>query len=240
VPIVVKDLDGGLAGEPFHWGNGLLKGIGHTAARDSYLFAKLRHAGFVIVGKTNCPEFGLLPTTEPTAYGASRNPWSTDHSPGGSSGGTGAAVAAGMVPLGHAGDGGGSIRIPASMVRLFGLKPTRGRVSLGPDEGESWSGLVVRHVLTRSVRDSAAVLDVIAGAMPGDPYAAAPPRRPFADEVGDDPGAAAHRCGDDSAERHGRRRPPSARRQSTRRPRCSSRWDTPWNWCSRKHSATAA
>jgi amidase len=189
VPIVVKDLDGGLADEPFHWGNRLLKEIRHTAAHDSYLIAKLRRAGFVIVGKTNCPEFGLLPTTEPTAYGPSRNPWSTDHSPGGSSGGTGAAVASGMVPIGHAGDGGGSIRIPASAGGLFGLKPTRGRVSLGPDQGESWSGLVVRHVLTRSVRDSAAVLDVIAGAMPGDPYAAATPPRPFADEVGADPGA---------------------------------------------------
>ena len=188
VPIVVKDLDGGLAGEPFHWGNRLLKEIGHTETRDSHLIAKLRRAGFVIVGKTNCPEFGLLPTTEPTAYGPTRNPWSTDHSPGGSSGGTGAAVAAGMVALGHAGDGGGSIRIPASICGLFGLKPTRGRVSLGPDEGESWSGLVVRHVLTRSVRDSAAVLDVIAGPMPGDPYAAAPPARPFAHEVGADPG----------------------------------------------------
>jgi len=189
VPMVVKDLDGGLGGEPFHWGNRLLKEIGHTAARDSYLIAKLRASGFVVIGKTNCPEFGLLPTSEPAAYGPTRNPWDSDHSPGGSSGGTGAAVASGMVPLGHAGDGGGSIRIPASMCGLFGLKPTRGRVSLGPDEGESWSGLVVRHVLTRSVRDSAAVLDVISGAMPGDPYAAAPPTRPFAHEVGADPGA---------------------------------------------------
>ncbi len=189
VPIVVKDLDGGLAGEPFHWGNRLLAAIGHTAARDSYLFARLKAAGFVIIGKTNCPEFGLLPTSEPTVYGATRNPWDPDHSPGGSSGGTGAAVASGMVALGHAGDGGGSIRIPASMCGLFGLKPTRGRVSLGPDEGESWSGLVVRHVLTRSVRDSAAVLDVIAGPMPGDPYSAPPPARPFADEAGADPGA---------------------------------------------------
>ena len=140
VPIVVKDLDGGLAGEPFHWGNRLLESLGYTAEHDSHLIAKLKAAGFVIIGKTNCPEFGLLPTSEPTAYGPSRNPWDTDHSPGGSSGGTGAAVASGMVPLGHGGDGGGSIRIPASMCGLFGLKPTRGRVSLGPDEGESWSG----------------------------------------------------------------------------------------------------
>jgi amidase len=189
VPIVMKDLDGTLAREPLHWGNRLLKELGHTAERDSYLAAKLKAGGFVIIGKTNCPEFGLLPTSEPTAYGPTRNPWNTDHSPGGSSGGTGAAVASGMVPLGHGGDGGGSIRIPASMCGLFGLKPTRGRVSLGPDEGESWSGLVVRHVLTRTVRDSAAVLDLIAGAMPGDPYSAAPPARAFLDEVGAEPGS---------------------------------------------------
>jgi amidase len=183
VPILVKDCDGPLAGEPYHLGNRLLKKMRHTADHDSYLLARLRAAGFVAVGKTNAPEFALLPTTEPTAYGPTRNPWDLERSPGGSSGGSGAAVASGMVPLAHGGDGGGSIRIPASMCGLFGLKPTRGRVSLGP-EGESWSGLVVRHVLTRSVRDSAAVLDVLAGAMPGDPYAAAPPARPFVEDVG--------------------------------------------------------
>jgi amidase len=188
VPVVVKDLDGPLAGEPYHLGNRLLRDLGHTAVRDSYLAAKLKDAGFVIVGKTNAPEFGLLPTTEPTAYGPTRNPWERSRSAGGSSGGTAAAVAAGMVPLGHAGDGGGSIRIPASLCGIFGLKPTRGRVSLGPDDGESWSGLVVRHVLTRTVRDSAAVLDVINGAMAGDPYAAVPPGRPYRAEVGADPG----------------------------------------------------
>jgi amidase len=184
VPILVKDLDGPLAGEPYHLGNRLLKEIGSTPHHDSYLNAKLKAAGFVVVGKTNCPEFGLLPTTEPTAYGPTRNPWDTTRSAGGSSGGSGAAVASGMVPIAHGGDGGGSIRIPASMCGLFGLKPTRGRVSLGPDEGEAWGGLVVRHVITRSVRDSAAVLDVLAGAMPGDPYSAPPPSRPFLEEVG--------------------------------------------------------
>ncbi len=184
VPIAVKDLDGPLADEPYHLGNRLLKKIGYIADHDSYLTAKLRAAGFVVIGKTNAPEFGLLPTTEPTAYGPTRNPWDLDRSAGGSSGGSGAAVASGMVPLAHAGDGGGSIRIPASMCGLFGLKPTRGRVSLGPDDGEVWGGLVVRHVITRTVRDSAAVLDVLAGAMPGDPYAAAPPTRPFLEEVG--------------------------------------------------------
>jgi amidase len=188
VPIVVKDLDGPLAGEPYHLGNRLLKELGHTADHDSYLNAKLRAAGFVVIGKTNAPELGLLPTSEPAAYGPTRNPWDLGHSPGGSSGGTAAAVAAGIVPLGHAGDGGGSIRIPASMCGLIGLKPSRGRVSLGPDEGEAWSGLVVRHVLTRSVRDTAAVLDVVAGAMPGDPCPAPAPTRPFAAAAGSPPG----------------------------------------------------
>ncbi len=189
VPVLVKDLDGALAGEPLHLGNRLLRERAHTAAHDSYLFADLRAAGCVIVGKTNTPELGLLPTTESHAYGAARNPWDLDRSPGGSSGGSAAAVASGMVPFAHAGDGGGSIRIPASACGLFGLKPTRGRVSLGPDDGEGWAGLVVRHVVSRSVRDSAAALDAISGFRPGDPYAAAPPVRPFAAEVGANPGA---------------------------------------------------
>ena len=189
VPIVIKDLDGALAGAPLHMGNKLLKRVGYMADHDSYLFTQLRDAGFVIVGKTNTPELGLMPTTEPEAYGPSRNPWSTAHGTGGSSGGTAAAVASGMVPLGHAGDGGGSIRIPSSACGLFGLKPTRGRVSLGPEIGEAWAGLVQRHVLTRTVRDSAAVLDVLTGPMPGDPYYAPPPVRPFLNEVGAEPGA---------------------------------------------------
>ena len=188
VPIVVKDLDGSVAGEPTHLGNRLLKELGYRADHDTYLFEHLRATGMVVIGKTNTPEFGLLPTTEPLAYGATRNPWSPEHSPGGSSGGSAAAVASGMVPVGHAGDGGGSIRIPASHCGLYGLKPTRGRSSLGPEVGEAWAGLVVRHAVTRSVRDSAAVLDAIAGRMPGDPYSAAPPTRPYRDEVGADPG----------------------------------------------------
>ena len=187
VPIVVKDLDGPLAGEPYHLGNRVLKEIGYTADHDSFLNAKLKAAGFVVVGKTNTPEFGLLPTTEPAAYGPTRNPWDTARSAGGSSGGSAASVASGMVPVGHGGDGGGSIRIPASMCGLVGLKPTRGRVSLGPDDGECWSGLVVRHVLTRSSRDSAAVLDVLAGPMPGDPYALPTPERSFRDAAVVDP-----------------------------------------------------
>ena len=188
VPILVKDLDGALTGAPMHQGNRLLRDLGVTAAHDSYLFAKLRAAGCVVVGKTNTPELGLLPTTEPLARGATHNPWDTTRSPGGSSGGSAAAVASHMVPVAHAGDGGGSIRIPASACGLFGLKPSRGRVSLGPETGEAWAGLVARHVVTRSVRDSAAVLDVLAGPMPGDPYSAPPPARPFAAEVGAEPG----------------------------------------------------
>jgi len=132
VPIVVKDLDGTLAGAPYHAGNKALKAAHHVATTTSYLFEKLEAAGFVIIGKTNTPEFGLMPTAEPQAYGPTHNPWNLAHSSGGSSGGSAAAVASGMVAVGHAGDGGGSIRIPASMCGLFGLKPTRGRVSLGP------------------------------------------------------------------------------------------------------------
>ena len=188
VPIVIKDLDASTAGDPLHHGNQALKAAGRRAEHDTWLVARLRGAGCVVIGKTNTPEFGLMPTTEPTAYGPTRNPWNTDHGVGGSSGGSAAAVASGMVPVGHAGDGGGSIRIPASACGLVGLKPTRGRVSMGPDVGESWAGLVVRHAVTRTVRDSAAVLDAIAGPMPGDPYYAPPPTRPFATEVGVDPG----------------------------------------------------
>src|SRR5262249_31797213 len=158
VPVLVKDLDGALTDEPLHLGNRLLRDLGVVADHDATLFTRLRAAGCVIVGKTNTPELGLLPTTESYAYGPARNPWDLTRSPGGSSGGSAAAVAAGMVPFAHAGDGGGSIRTPAGACGLFGLKPSRGRVSLAPDDGEAWAGLVVRHVVTRSVRDSAAAL----------------------------------------------------------------------------------
>ncbi|MGO9873089.1 MAG: amidase [Acidimicrobiia bacterium] len=188
VPIVVKDLDGTLAGASYHAGNRLLRDVGWVAPSTCFLFAKLEAAGFVIVGKTNTPEFGLMPTTEPLAYGPTRNPWDPARSPGGSSGGTAAAVASGMVALGHGGDGGGSLRVPASMCGLFGLKPSRGRISLGAEEAESWAGMVARHVITRSVRDSAAVLDVLQGYMTGDWYSAPPPLRPYLGEVGAAPG----------------------------------------------------
>ena len=188
VPMVLKDLDGHTAGDPFHCGNKLLKELNFTPDDESYSHTKLRDEGFIFVGKTNCPEFGLLPTTEPQVYGPTRNPWNPEHSTGGSSGGTAAAVASHMVAVGTAGDGGGSIRIPSSECGLVGLKPTRGRVSFGPDLGEIWNGLVVRGALARTVRDSAAVLDVMSGPMPGDPYTAPKLERPLREEVGVDPG----------------------------------------------------
>jgi amidase len=188
VPMVLKDLTVHSAGDPFHEGVRALKELAYTEPDDSYLVARLRAAGFVFAGRTNVPEYGLLPTTEPLAYGPTRNPWDPGRSTGGSSGGSAAAVAARMVAVGHANDGGGSIRIPASECGLFGLKPSRGRVSVGPEYGEVWEGLSADHVVTRSVRDSAAVLDVLAGAMTGDPYAAPPPSGPFRGAVGRPPG----------------------------------------------------
>jgi amidase len=184
VPVLMKDLDVCTAGDPFHCGMKHLKDLGYTADHDGYFYKKLCDSGFISLGKTNTPELGLMITTEPVAYGPSRNPWNTDHSTGGSSGGSAAAVAAGLVPVAHASDGGGSIRIPASECGLVGLKPSRGRISLGPDYGEYWNGAVTSHVVSRTVRDSAAVLDELAGPMPGDPYTAPAPRRAFAEEVG--------------------------------------------------------
>jgi amidase len=189
VPMLLKDLGGAMAGEPMHCGLGFAKAAGYRADRDSYIVEKLRGAGALVLGRTNVPELGTTVTTESIAYGPCRNPWSTDHTPGGSSGGSAAAVAAGMVPVAHASDGGGSIRIPASNCGIFGLKPSRGRVSPGPGPGESsWAGSTVQHVVTRTVRDSAVLLDVLSGEMPGDLFVAPPPGRPFASEVGADPG----------------------------------------------------
>ncbi len=188
VPFLLKDFGCHSASDPYHQGSRFLKELGWTAKEDTYMAAKLRTAGLIFLGKTNTPEFATMPTTEPEAYGPSRNPWNTEHSTGGSSGGAGAAVASGMVPAAHANDGGGSTRVPASECGLVGLKSTRSRVSLGPEYGEVWQGLVNEHVVTRSVRDTAAILDAIAGPMPGDPYFAIPPARPFLEEVGADPG----------------------------------------------------
>jgi amidase len=186
VPLLLKDLLGGVAGEPLQCGSALLRGF--RAPHDSELVQRYRRAGFVILGKTNTPEFGLTPVTEPAAFGPTNNPWDLSRTSGGSSGGSAAAVASGMVPVAGGGDGGGSIRIPASCCGLFGLKPTRGRVPMGPDFGEVWHGAVVEHVLTRSVRDSAAILDATAGPDPGAPYFAAPPERPYLQELGRESG----------------------------------------------------
>jgi amidase len=188
VPMLVKDLLCHTAGDPFHEGMAFLKERGWVEKEDQALARRFREAGFVFVGKTNTPELGIPPTTEPHAYGPTKNPWDTSRSPGGSSGGSAAAVASGMVPLAHANDGGGSIRIPASACGLVGLKPSRARVSLGPEFGDLSSGLVHEHVVCRSVRDCAAVLDAIQGGEPGDPYAAPTPERPYVEEVGADPG----------------------------------------------------
>ncbi|MEO6318821.1 MAG: amidase family protein [Acidimicrobiales bacterium] len=184
VPFVLKDLAAHSAGDPFHEGMAFLKELGWTEREDTVLAARFRAAGLITVGKTNTPEIGILPTTEPVAYGPTRNPWDTTRSTGGSSGGSAAAVAAGLVPMGHANDGGGSIRIPASECGLVGLKPTRGRVSTGPEFGDVMGGLTCELAVSRSVRDTATLLDAVHGMEPGDPYTAPTPERPFADEVG--------------------------------------------------------
>jgi amidase len=187
VPFLLKDILGMCRGVPMTMGSALLRDF--VPDHDSELVSRLRRAGLIFVGKTNVPEFGILPTTEAELFGPCRNPWDPERSTGGSSGGAAAAVASGMVPMAHANDGGGSIRIPASCCGLFGLKPTRARNPLGPDFGEGWGGLVAEHAVTRSVRDSAALLDATAGPDSGDPYWAPPIARPFANEVGVDPGA---------------------------------------------------
>ena len=164
-----------------------------TATHDTELARRFRAAGFVFVGKTNTPELAMSATTEPLAYGATHNPWNLEYSTGGSSGGSAAAVAAGLVPVAHANDMGGSIRIPAAYCGLVGLKPTRARSSLGPDLGEYWGPLTHEHVVTRSLRDCAGVLDAIQGPAPGDPYCAPTPARPYVEEVGADPWCATRR-----------------------------------------------
>ena len=184
VPIVLKDLGCGHAeGDPLHWGTRFLRDAKHRATSTSYLVAKLRAAGFVVVGRSNVPEMGVWLTTEPAAFGPTHNPWDLSRSCGGSSGGAAAAVAARMVPLAQASDGGGSIRNPASQTGLVGLKPSRGRVSLGPEWGESWAGMIHEFVITKSVRDTASLLDVLAGPMPGDPFVMLRQLRPFCMEA---------------------------------------------------------
>jgi Asp-tRNA(Asn)/Glu-tRNA(Gln) amidotransferase A subunit family amidase len=182
VPFVLKDLFMLYAGERTTHGSRFWADF--VAPYDSELFARYKRAGFVIFGKTNTPELGMSPSTESAIFGATRNPWNLERTAGGSSGGSAAAVAAGIVPLAHGSDSGGSIRIPASCCGLFGLKPTRGRMPIGPDRGESSGGLGSAHAITRSVRDSAALLDATAGPDLGAPYGIAPPVRPWSEEIG--------------------------------------------------------
>ncbi|MCB0554640.1 MAG: amidase [Phaeodactylibacter sp.] len=185
-PFLVKDLGLEIAGTPRRTG---CRGYqNYISQSDSIVVERFRKAGFSFLGKTNTPEFGLTPYTEPVLFGPTRNPWNIERSAGGSSGGSGAAVAAGITPLASASDGGGSIRIPASCNGLFGIKPSRGRISLGQKSGESWTGAVMEHCVSRSVRDSAALLDAIQGPAPGDPFVIPAPEKPYLETLKEAPG----------------------------------------------------
>ena len=185
VPFLLKDLDI-IEGTRTTFGASMHKDF--VADHTGTLAQRFLDTGVTVFGKSSSPEFGLMPTTESRLHGPTRNPWNLAHSSGGSSGGAGAAVAARVLPVAHASDGGGSIRIPASACGVFGLKPTRARNPLGPDRGEGWGGFSCGHVVSISVRDSAAMLDAVHGAEPSSPYVAPPPERPFLQEVGRDPG----------------------------------------------------
>ncbi len=188
VPLLVKDLMAGMEGDPLHEGMKFLRDAGHRADHTDALAQRYLDAGFVCIGRTNTPELGIVPTTEPEAYGPTRNPWDTTRTTGGSSGGSAAAVASGMVAVAHANDGGGSIRIPASCCGLVGLKPSRGRTSLMPDYSVIDDLLLTELCVTRTVRDTAGVLDVLQGGAIGDTVRAPVPVRPYRDEVGAAPG----------------------------------------------------
>jgi amidase len=188
VPFLLKDAVQHSEGDPYRHGIGALADTSWRSPKDGELTRRYRQAGFVFLGRTKVPELTMSSTTEPLAYGPAHNPWSLNHSTGGSSGGSAAAVAAGIVPAAHGNDMGGSIRIPASCCGLVGLKPSRDRTSHAPFRGEYWGPLTYEHVLTRTVRDSAAVLDATAGAVPGDLHTAPPPARAWLEEVGADPG----------------------------------------------------
>jgi amidase len=187
VPLLLKDFLCQTAGDPYYEGMRFLRDLGWRSTHETYLAAKLRTAGFVFLGKTNVPELASGPVTDSVAFGPARNPFDTTRTAGGSSGGSAAAVAAGMVAVAHGNDGTGSLRIPASCCGLVGLKPSRGRISLGPAHSGGLFGNICEHVLTRSVRDAAAILDVVAGPMPGDLFIAPPPRRSYREEVGTPP-----------------------------------------------------
>jgi amidase len=186
VPFLLKDLHIAWPGVTLSNGSKLF--ADYVPDVESELVARYRKAGLVVFGKSHSPEYGLTTSTESRLYGQTKNPWNLEYTSGGSSGGASAAVAAGILPMANASDGGGSIRIPASCCGLFGMKPTRGRTPLGPAAGEGWAGMSAVHAVSRSVRDSAALLDATAGADLGAPYAAQPPARPFLDEVSRAPG----------------------------------------------------
>lgn len=187
VPFLVKDLVLHTAGQTMEMGSRLCRGF-RAPPHDTELMARFRRAGLVTLGRTTTPEFGYCPSTESVFYGPTRNPWDLTRMPGGSSGGSAAAVAAGMVPVAHANDGGGSIRLPAACCGLVGLKPTRGRIPTGPDYHDPLCGFGVEFAVTRSVRDSAALLDAVQGAGEGDGYVIPPPARPYLQELDVNPG----------------------------------------------------
>ena len=186
VPFLIKDVTHDYAGLPTS--NGSRSMLGIVPAEHSTIVRRFLDAGLIIFGKTNLPEFGLKAVTDPVAFGRTNNPWDLTRTPGGSSGGTAAAVAAGIVPMAAASDGGGSIRIPASCCGIFGLRPSRGRVSVGPGSGEIWFGASSEGVLSRSVRDTAAALDLLHGPEPGDPFVIAGPAEPYSELMQRDPG----------------------------------------------------
>ena len=186
VPMLIKDLNAPVKDTVLSNGSRLF--ADNRVDFDSELVARYRRSGMLLLGRTNTPEMGASASTDPVLHGPARNPWNLEHTPGGSSGGAGAAVAAGMLPAAHATDGGGSIRIPAACCGLVGLKPTRNRNPMGPHRGEGWNGLSHEHVVSRTVRDSAAILDATHGPDIGAPYHQAPPERPYLEEVGRDPG----------------------------------------------------
>jgi amidase len=187
IPFLLKDLGASLAGAPEAMGSRALRT--HVAGESAWIVERYLAAGLVIFGKTNTPEWGNHCTTEPALFGPTVNPWSPSITPGGSSGGSAAAVAAGVVPAASGGDGTGSIRVPASCCGLVGLKPRRGRTSFAPGGGHGLEGLVNEHALTRTVRDSAALLDVVTGSAPGDPYTAPLPNMSFSQAITQTPAA---------------------------------------------------
>lgn len=186
VPYATKDLGVEINGAPLTGGSRAFRG--NVATRDSVLTERYRAAGLVLFAQTTSPEYGLTTSTESALYGPTRNPWNTGHTSGGSSGGASACVAAGVIPMAQASDGGGSIRVPAACTGLFGMKPSRGRIPMGPGKTENWNGLSTVHAVSRSVRDNAALMDATHGIEPGARYGCTAPERPFLEELGADPG----------------------------------------------------